>query len=52
MVEWPNVKVFVENSKEPSLDVKMKSDFKKGKVGLWAGNGSDGAYKNLVVKEK
>ncbi|MDB4583072.1 hypothetical protein N9164_07965 [Draconibacterium sp.] len=52
VVEWPNVQVFVENSKKPSLEVKMKSDFKKGKIGIWAGNGSDGAYKNLVVKEK
>jgi hypothetical protein len=49
VVEWPTVKVFVENSNEPSLDVKMKSTFKKGKVGFWAGNGSDGWYKNLVV---
>lgn len=52
VVEWPRVKVFVENSNEPSLDVKMKSSFKKGKIGFWAGNGSDGWYKNLVVTKK
>ena len=49
VVNWPSVKVFVENSEESSLDVKMKSTFKKGKVGFWAGNGSDGWYKNMVV---
>jgi hypothetical protein len=28
----------------------MLSTFKKGKVGFWVGNGSDGTFKNLVVK--
>lgn len=50
VVKWPSVKVFVEKNKEPSLEVNMISAFKKGKVGFWAGNGSDGAYKNLVIK--
>jgi len=49
-VNWPNVKVFVENSDVPSLEVKMLSTFKKGKIGLWVGNGSDGSFKNLLVK--
>lgn len=51
-VNWPTVKVFVENSTEPCLDIKMKSEFKKGKVGFWVGNGSDGTFKNLVVTMK
>lgn len=50
VVTWPNVKVYVENQSKPSLNVKMKSTFKKGKIGFWAGNGSDGSYKNLSVK--
>ena len=50
-VKWPVVKVFVENSNTPSLEVKMLSIFKKGKVGLWVGNGSDGSFKNLVVRK-
>jgi hypothetical protein len=50
VVQWPTVKVFVEKSKESCLEVQMKSAFKKGKVGFWAGNGSDGAYKNLIIK--
>lgn len=49
-VKWPVVKVFVENSDKPSIEVKMLSTFKKGKVGFWVGNGSDGTFKNLVVK--
>jgi hypothetical protein len=48
-VNWPEVKVFVENSEVPSLEVKMLSTFKTGKVGFWVGNGSDGSFKNLVV---
>jgi hypothetical protein len=49
-VNWPVVKVFVENSDKPSIEVKMLSTFKKGKIGFWVGNGSDGTFKNLVVK--
>lgn len=52
VVNWPMVKVFVENSKEPSLEVKIKSEFKNGKIGLWTGFGSDGSFKNLVVTTK
>lgn len=50
-VNWPTVKVYVENSEIPSLEVKMLSTFKKGKVGLWVGNGSDGSFKNLKIKQ-
>lgn len=50
-VKWPTVKVYVENSDMPSLEVKMLSSFKKGKVGLWVGNGSDGSFKNLKIKQ-
>ncbi len=51
VVNWPTVKVYVENNKIPSLNVKMKSEFTNGKVGFWVGNGSDGEFKNLVVKQ-
>ncbi len=51
-VKWPAVMVYVENSNEPSLEVQMKSSFKKGKIGLWVGNGSDGTFKNLIVTKK
>lgn len=52
VVNWPLVTVFVENTQEPSLEVKMKSEFKKGQVGFWVGNGSDGSFKNLIVTKK
>lgn len=48
-VQWPYVKVYVEESTTPSLEVKMKSTFTKGKIGWWVGNGSDGTFKNLKV---
>lgn len=48
---WPAIKVYVEDAGTPSLEVKMKSEFKKGKIGFWVGNGSDGSFKNLVVKQ-
>ena len=51
-VKWPLVKVFVENSETPSLEVKMLGAFKKGKVGFWVGNGSDGEFKNLVITKQ
>lgn len=51
-IEWPGVKVYVENSNKPSLDVTLKSTYKKGKVGFWVGNGSDGSFKNLRVTKK
>jgi hypothetical protein len=51
-VVWPKVKVYIENSKTPSLDIEMKSNFTKGKVGFWVGNGSDGEFKNLVITKK
>ncbi|HSH20977.1 MAG TPA: hypothetical protein VLA03_11015 [Draconibacterium sp.] len=52
VVKWPMVSVFVEDSTEPSLSVKMKSDFKKGKIGFWVGYGSDGSIKNLIVTKQ
>lgn len=51
IIKWPWVSVYVENATEPSLKVKMKSKFRNGKVGFWVGNGSDGEFKNLVVKK-
>ncbi|NOR76576.1 MAG: DUF1080 domain-containing protein [Draconibacterium sp.] len=50
VVNWPTVKVYVENSKIPSLNI--KSEFNNGKIGFWVGNGSDGEFKNLVVIKK
>jgi hypothetical protein len=52
VVNYPSVKVYVARSETPSLEVEQLSNTKHGKVGLWVGNGSDGWFKNLVIKAK
>lgn len=49
VISYPEVKVFVNNSAEPSLVVNQISQQKRGWLGFWVGNGSDGAFKNLKV---
>jgi hypothetical protein len=49
VIEYPLIKVFVDNSEEPSLVVNQLSMRKTGRLGLWAGNTSDGFYKNLKI---
>ncbi len=48
-VEHPIVKVFVNDSKEPSLVVNQLSDRIDGKIGFWVGNNSDGYFRNLNI---
>jgi len=52
VVEYPTVKVYVNNSTEPSLTVTQLSTRKKGWIALWVGNGSDGYFKNLKISSK
>ncbi len=52
VVQYPVVKVFVNNASEPSITVNQLSDRKKGWVGFWVGNGSDGYFKNLTITIK
>jgi len=49
VVASPKVSVFVNDAKEPSLEVNQLSDRKKGLVGLWAGNTSGGDFTNLKI---
>lgn len=49
VVEYPVVKVYVNNAKEPSLVVNQLSNRKQGWVGFWAGYGSEGSYNNLKI---
>lgn len=49
VIEYPVVKVFVDNAEEPSLVINQLSMRKTGRLGLWAGNTSDGFYKNLKI---
>lgn len=49
VVASPNVSVFVNDAKEPSLVVTQLSDRKKGLLGLWVGNTSGGDFTNLRI---
>ena len=49
VVASPKVSVFVADAKEPSLVVEQLSDRRKGLMGLWVGNGSDGDFANLKI---
>ena len=49
VVASPNVSVFVNGAKEPSLVVDQLSDRKKGLVGLWVGNTSGGDFANFKI---
>ena len=49
VVASPKVSVFVNDAKEPSLEVNQLSDRKKGLVGLWAGNTSGGDFTNFKI---
>jgi hypothetical protein len=48
-VTYPEVKVYVNHSSEPSLVVNQISTRKKGWIALWVGNNSEGWFKNLKI---
>lgn len=51
-IEFPIVKVYVNNSSKPSLEIKQLSNQKEGRLGFWVGNNSDGYFRNLkIIKE-
>lgn len=52
VVAAPQVSVFVDGATEPSLVVSQLSDRRKGRVGLWVGNGSNGDFANLKITPK
>ncbi|MPY89940.1 MAG: hypothetical protein GEU99_18710 [Luteitalea sp.] len=49
VVKFPEVRVFVDGSEQPSLEVKQLSTRKSGWIGVWVGNGSNGEFANLEV---
>jgi hypothetical protein len=49
-VHKPEVRVFVNGEREPSLVVQELTERTGGKIGLWVGNGSDGAFAELVIR--
>jgi hypothetical protein len=48
-VKFPKVKVYINGSSKPSLEIEQISDRKKGKFGLWVGYGSEGWFKNISL---
>jgi hypothetical protein len=49
VVLYPTVSVYVGDASEPSLVLTQLSDRKKGRLGLWVGNGSSGDFRNLRI---
>lgn len=49
VVHYPEVSVFVNGNPEASLKVNKLNNRTHGKVGLWVGPNSDGAFANLVI---
>jgi hypothetical protein len=49
IVEYPRVSVFVNDAKEPSLQVEQLSTRRKGWVGFFVGDNSDGDFANLQI---
>ena len=49
MVKGKNVAAFVNGSDVRALTVELLNNRLKGKLGLWAGNGSDGCFRNVKV---
>jgi len=51
VIEHPMVEVYVNNSDKPSLKIEQLSSRKKGWLGFWVGNNSEGYFKNLKINE-
>ena len=49
VLAYPAVRVFVNGSTTPAMDLKQLSDRKTGWIGVWVGNNSDGQFANLTV---
>jgi hypothetical protein len=49
MVAEKTVKVFVNNSPKPSLEIARLNDTHNGQLGFWVGNNSSGSFANLVI---
>ena len=52
VIARPTVSAYVGDATEPSLVVTLLNDRRKGRVGLWVGNGSDGDFANLKIVPK
>jgi hypothetical protein len=52
VVDFPFVRVYVNNNQTPSLEVQLLNDRKDGRIGLWVGTNSRGEFANLSVTRK
>lgn len=51
-INFPNVTVYVNGTSKPSLEIEQINLTGHGKLGLWAGNGSEGWFKNIKITKK
>ena len=51
-VNYPKVKVYVNGSDKPVLEIDQISATKEGKIGFWVGNGSEGWFRNLKITNR
>ncbi|GAB1857069.1 hypothetical protein MHTCC0001_19050 [Flavobacteriaceae bacterium MHTCC 0001] len=51
VIQYPSVKVYVNNSKTPSLEVDQRSSRTSGNIGLWVGS-DEGWFKNVTIKKE
>lgn len=49
VVDYPNVKVFVNHAKVPTLEVQQISNQKQGLIGFWVPDISEGNFRNLKI---
>ncbi len=49
VVSYPEIKVYVNNSDKPTLEVEAIGTNTNGKIGIWVGNGSEGWFKNFTI---
>jgi hypothetical protein len=50
IIDYPEVKVYVNDSQEASLSIEQLSEFEKGGLGFWVGHNSKGSFRNLKIK--
>jgi hypothetical protein len=49
IIDYPNVKAFLNNDETPCLSVELISKRQQGFIGFWVGHYSQGYFKNLVI---
>jgi len=49
VVNFPEVKVYINHASEPTLQVQQLSSQRQGRIGFWVGNGSEGWFRNLQI---